>query len=327
MLTNVKIKNFKSIRDLEFSACKVNVFIGEPNTGKSNIIEALAFLSPGTLASPQGMQEILRFKTTADLFCDQKVSNPILIDVGEWAMKLEFSGGGYQGVFLWMANAPNSVVSKAQFMMSHVGLGMPITIPAIPIHHYVFKALTAFHNGQPGVLNPPFGDNLVAVLYTNEALRQRAGAIIRQMGFRLQLKPSDNELLIAKDVQDALYSYPWTSVSETLRRAVFLMAVLETNNDATLLLDEPESNTFPFYTKYFAERIALDPTNQFFITTHNPYLLSSIVEKTKVADLNVFVTTLEGFETKLKRVPDKNLPELLELDMDAFFNLNRLVEE
>ncbi len=44
-------------------------------------------------------------------------------------------------------------------------------------------------------------------------------------------------------------------------------------------------------------------------------------------DLNVFVTTMEQFETRLKRVPDKNLPELLELDSAAFFNLDRLVAE
>jgi hypothetical protein len=327
MLTNVKIKNFKSIRDLEFSPRRVNVFVGEPNTGKSNILEALAFFSVGTFATAQGMQEILRFKTTADLFFDQKVANAISIDVGDWAMTLNFGDGNYRGVFLRKANA-TSQVAKAQFMMSHVGLGSGgLSVSGISIRHYVFKALTAFPNGQPGVLNPPFGDNLVAVLYTNEALRQRAGALIRQAGFRLQLKPADNELLIAKDVNDELYSYPWTSVSETLRRAVFLMAVLETNNDATLLLDEPESNTFPFYTKYFAERIALDSSNQYFLTTHNPYLLSSVVEKTPVEALNVFVTTLEGFETKLKRVPDQKLQDLLDLDSAAFFNLPRLVEE
>jgi hypothetical protein len=327
MLTNIKIKNFKSIRDLAFSPRRVNVFVGEPNTGKSNIIEALAFFSPGTLTTAQGGREMLRFKTTADLFFDQKVVNPISIEVGDWAMTLGFSGGNYQGVFYWQGNSPDRV-PKGNFVMSHAGFagGVP-GMTGVHIRHYVFSPLTVFLNGQPGALNPPFGDNLVAVLYTNEALRQRAGAIIRQKGFRLQLKPTDNELLIAKDVHDELYSYPWTSVSETLRRAVFLMAVLETNSDATLLLDEPESNTFPFYTKYFAERIALDPSNQFFITTHNPYLLSSVVEKTPMKDLNVFVTTLEGFETRLKRVPDKNLPELLELDSDAFFNLDRLVGE
>ena len=228
MLTNVKIKNFKSIRDLEFSARKVNVFVGEPNTGKSNIIEALAFFSPGTLAN--GGQEILRFKTTADLFFDQKVANPILIDVGNWAVTLRFGPGDYQGVFLWQGNPPNKV-GQAPFRMSHVAWSGGVSgMPQASIRHYVFKPLTVFPNGQPGPLNPPFGDNLVAVLYTNEALRQRAGALIRQAGFRLQLKPAENELLIAKDVNDELYSYPWTSVSETLRRAVFLMAVLETKD-------------------------------------------------------------------------------------------------
>jgi hypothetical protein len=325
MLTNVKIKNFKSIRDLEFSARRVNVFVGEPNTGKSNIIEALAFFSPGTLA--QESQEILRFKTTADLFFDQKVTNAISIDVGNWAMSLKFGDGNYQGVFCWQGNPPDQV-PKGQFVMSHSGFaGGMADVPGASIRRYAFKPLTAFPNGQPGPLNPPFGDNLVAVLYTNEALRQRAGALIRQAGFRLQLKPADNELLIAKDVNDELYSYPWTSVSETLRRAVFLLAVLETNSDATLLLDEPETNTFPFYTKYFAERIALDQSNQFFITTHNPYILSSVVEKTPVEALSVFVTTMEGFETRLKRVPDQKLPDLLDLDSAAFFNLPRLVEE
>ena len=105
------------------------------------------------------------------------------------------------------------------------------------------------------------------------------------------------------------------------------MAALESNKDATLLLDEPEANTFPFYTKYLAERIALDETNQFFITTHNPYLLSSVVEKTPLKDLTVFVTRMEKFETKVKQIPDKKLSELLELDSDAFFNLDKLVEE
>ena len=45
MIGSVRIQNFKSIRDLEFETKRVNLFIGEPNTGKSNVIEALAFLS------------------------------------------------------------------------------------------------------------------------------------------------------------------------------------------------------------------------------------------------------------------------------------------
>ena len=98
-------------------------------------------------------------------------------------------------------------------------------------------------------------------------------------------------------MDDELFSFPYDSISETWRRIVFYMAVLETNQESILLLDEPEANTFPFYTAYLAERIALDESNQFFLTTHNPYILSSIVGKTPVKDLAVFVATMENFCT------------------------------
>lgn len=197
--------------------------------------------------------------------------------------------------------------------------------PTVPVRYYRFKPLLAFPNTQPGLLNPPFGDNLVAVFYTDETLRQKVGAIFKSQGFRLQLKPTESELLIAKDVNDELYSYPWGSVSETLRRIAFFMAVLETNQNATLLLDEPEANTFPFYTKYLAERIALDESNQFFITTHNPYLLGSIVSKAPAKDTNVFVTYMERFETKVKLITGDRLGQIMDLGSSVFFNLDKLV--
>lgn len=43
MLTNIKIRNYKSVESLELSPGKLNVFIGENGCGKSNILEALAF--------------------------------------------------------------------------------------------------------------------------------------------------------------------------------------------------------------------------------------------------------------------------------------------
>ena len=45
MVEQLKIQNYKSIRNLDLPCKKVNVFIGEPNSGKSNIIEALSLLS------------------------------------------------------------------------------------------------------------------------------------------------------------------------------------------------------------------------------------------------------------------------------------------
>ncbi|MCW5908564.1 MAG: AAA family ATPase [Chitinophagales bacterium] len=43
MVTEIKIRNFKSVKKLDFSLGKFNVFIGENGCGKSNILEAIAF--------------------------------------------------------------------------------------------------------------------------------------------------------------------------------------------------------------------------------------------------------------------------------------------
>jgi len=43
LINHIRIKNFKSIADLELDLGRVNVFIGENGCGKTNILEAVAF--------------------------------------------------------------------------------------------------------------------------------------------------------------------------------------------------------------------------------------------------------------------------------------------
>lgn len=319
MIGPVHILNFKSIRDLKFESKRVNVFIGEPNTGKSNIIEGLALLS--ARFDEKVFQEIFRFRTLADLFFDQQVSNQIQIKAGDRSCSFKFEQGMFKFTYFAVGQPPQIAEIPQSGQFSNW-----VRVPE-GVRYYRFKTVPQFMRHEYGVLLPPFGENLAAVIYTNKELRRQVSDLFRSREFRLEIKPVEMELMLAKSIDDELYSFPYGSISETWRRIVFFMAVLETNKNAVLLLDEPEAQTFPFYTKYLAERIALDETNQFFLTTHNPYLLSSIVEKTLMKDLAVFVTRMENFETKLKQIPDKNLPELLELDSDAFFNLDRLVDE
>jgi AAA15 family ATPase/GTPase len=40
-MNNLEISNFKLIKHLGLDCKRINLFIGEPNTGKSNILEAL----------------------------------------------------------------------------------------------------------------------------------------------------------------------------------------------------------------------------------------------------------------------------------------------
>ncbi|MCC6372490.1 MAG: AAA family ATPase, partial [Bacteroidia bacterium] len=40
----VEIKNFKTIKHVKFNTKKINLFVGKPNVGKSNLLEALSLL-------------------------------------------------------------------------------------------------------------------------------------------------------------------------------------------------------------------------------------------------------------------------------------------
>ena len=44
LIKNLHIKNFKSVHDLSLECDRINIFIGKPNAGKSNILEAISLL-------------------------------------------------------------------------------------------------------------------------------------------------------------------------------------------------------------------------------------------------------------------------------------------
>ena len=134
-------------------------------------------------------------------------------------------------------------------------------------------------------------------------------------------------MLASKLNDDEIYSYPYLTLSETLQRIIFYTLAIKTNKESIILFDEPESNTFPFYTKELAERIALDETNQFFITTHNPYLLLSLIEKTKQEDLNIMITQMKDYETRISMLSENQITEVLDLNSAVFFNFDKILGE
>lgn len=96
-------------------------------------------------------------------------------------------------------------------------------------------------------------------------------------------------------------------------------------NDGTLFLNVEDGGAF--YTKYLAETIARDDSNQYFIATHNPYLLLSIVEKMKTSEVGVFITYQENYETRLRLLSEEELSELLDLNTDVFFNFDKFLSK
>lgn len=66
-LDNLTISNFKSIKHLEINDFnRFNLFIGYPNAGKSNILEAISLLDLPKNAF--NLHDYVRFKDFSDLF-------------------------------------------------------------------------------------------------------------------------------------------------------------------------------------------------------------------------------------------------------------------
>ncbi|MEJ7680473.1 MAG: AAA family ATPase [Segetibacter sp.] len=83
-IKNIEIKNFKSIRHQKIDDCRrVNVFIGYPNVGKSNILEAIGLFN--LLDTQEGntieFKDIVRINELSQLFTNGDITSKISIQV------------------------------------------------------------------------------------------------------------------------------------------------------------------------------------------------------------------------------------------------------
>ena len=91
LIDTIEIKNFKSIRHQKIEGCKrINVFIGYPNVGKSNILEALSLLSYAKRGDVIPLKYFCRFKELIDLFSDGEKQKDAEIFTKEYVAALRY---------------------------------------------------------------------------------------------------------------------------------------------------------------------------------------------------------------------------------------------
>ena len=147
-------------------------------------------------------------------------------------------------------------------------------------------------------------------------------------GQKLQLRMDERRLEIIKDQDGITYSYPYSSVADTLQRIIFYLAAIESNDDAVLLFEEPEAHSFPVYVSKLARRIVESTNNQFFIDTHSPYLVDGILEDmltddAQAGDLAVFAAYYEDHQTKVHQLSDEEIRSIRNDSIDVFYNMKR----
>jgi AAA15 family ATPase/GTPase len=335
------IKNFKSIKDLKIECKKINLFIGKPNTGKSNILEAVGMFS--LPFSSGSLTDLIRLENMYNLFYDNELIEKVHItNITKYnenaSYHIELDIVYENGQYTIKANEHKVDQEGFRSLGQHILLFDSIygenteliqfaTSQQKRIFHkfYKFKVLKEFKNKSGLFLLPPYGENLMNILMTNKPIKNLVSNIFEEYGYSLVLEPHENTIKIQKYIDGVVVSYPYSLSSDTLQRIVFHLAAIQTNTDSIIILEEPEAHSFPYYTKFLAEKITKSDSNQFFITTHNPYFLSAILEKASPKDVNIFITYFENFQTKVKCINENEKQEVIDKGAYIFFDLDKFI--
>ena len=360
MFDRLIIRNFKSVEHVELSCRRVNVLIGEPNTGKSNILEALGLISyVGHSSNPNNLRGFVRCEDTSSLFYDGDINReleiilniahpsdsyqdfPYVSEPFRTRLHLGFSDGRFKGDvvtegaliqetgteqrYIAVVSGANSISGDHQSLSVRRS---PDTLESAAVcKFYRFAPLSTFPERSSRFLLPPSGANLLSLLLQDRELAAEVREPFLSRGLRLGLRPQENKIEVLKDFEDVIISHPYHLASDTFQRLVFYMAALHTNSDSILVFEEPEAHAFPYYTKYLAERIALDERgNQYFVSTHNPYFLLPILEKTQSDDIAVFITYYDNYRTQVRQMSPDELSRISD-DIDVFSNIQMFLED
>jgi AAA15 family ATPase/GTPase len=361
LLNNIEIKNFKSIKHLKMDSKRVNVFIGKPNVGKSNILEALSLLGAQySINHTKFLSEFIRYQEISNLFYDDDLNNIIELNSDKISASIKFHTNNanyadlmvgpkklidtlskFAGNLGLIQDEINKIYEKEYslnpdaifldpFYISMTPEGLLINLrgnstATNPIKKYQFSERSDISNKFPSFLLTPDGSNLFSIIDHNPELRKEIAEIFSEYGLQFVAYKKENKFEIGKNIDGYINKFHFSSIADTFKRLIFYYAVIDSNKDSVLILEEPEVHSFPPYTKELSDRIIESKDNQFFITTHSPYLLQNFLSDLDSSELNVFITYFENYETKIHKLTDDDLRRASEFSVDLFYNLNQFV--
>ena len=338
MFDHLEIRNFKSVEHVDLNCRRVNVLIGKPNTGKSNILESLGLISYVGHSSRGGsLDSFVRCDDLSNLFHGGLHGRSIEIALhrsrplgGELRIQERvglvlgyvngrFKGGvGEEGLIRERGTEPiRTPVEPNAYAIMGNGLTLSVSQGAealgiVPTcKFYRFAPLSTFPVKAGGFLSPPSGANVLSLLLRDNDLANEVNALFSEGGLKLGLNAEENRIEVLTEYSNSSFSHPYHLTSEHLQRLVFHIAALRTNSDSLVVLEDPECYPYSSQSEGLAESIALDDRgNQFFVSTHSPQFLKSLVEKTSPEDIAVFMTNCYDYRTRVTQVPQHDLAVL-----------------
>jgi AAA15 family ATPase/GTPase len=335
---SVRITNFKSLKDVTLSDCKrINLLIGKPNVGKSNILEAIGLFSLPYLLNnkSQNLTQFVRYENLPELFFDGNVSEEISVraDDGSYCKAAYSERDGAISCQIYMNIEPGAFLDVGLVIGDDYSIeaDQVSSLKALPptVKFYKFSQNPTL--GKSSVflqcLLPPYGINIFEVLQASKDLKKNLATIFSEYGLKLLFDKSEYALKLMKTLdEDNIISFPYSSIADTLQRLIFFKAAIASNQNSILLFEEPEAHCFPPYITHIAREIIDSESNQFFIATHSPYILDTFLEYER-DDLAIYMADFKDGQTVIKRLTDAELNDVFEYGLDLFFNAELFTDE
>ncbi|GAB3905515.1 ATP/GTP-binding protein [Larkinella knui] len=301
--------------------------------GKSNILEALGLLG-SSYNDNKYLQDTIRYEKLVDLYYDHDISQDISISTDQTQATLSETviSKNSESAFNLNLKDERSLYKFINYHLSEKGqlLGILSDLNRkdsrlSPVRKYDFSGRTKFENLFQDFLLPPDGRNLYAVLNRRDDLIEEFVKLFKSQGLEFVFLEKDQTFGIQKRQGPRVKLYEFFTIADTFRRFMFYITAIESNKDSVIIFEEPEVHSFPPYTLELAYRIIYDEDDQYFISTHSPYLLHTLIENLKDDQLNVFITYYENYETKVKAMTPDELRDVLDFSTDIFFNLDKFL--
>jgi len=320
-IKQIEIGNFKSIRNAKIDGCKrINLFIGRPNVGKSNILEALSLFSAPYLAfSPsRNLNDLVRVESPGELFYSGYFESPAYINtnIGSAALTLDRIEGLELNLSFEEKAEPEKFYFEEDLRLKNRDERGPIDSP---IKKYTFTTRFENNNLNYYSLLPPFGQNLYRTIETHEELRKDVRGLFKEYQLELTFDRASRTLKVLKHNKDSVFLIPYNSIADTLQRVIFYKAAIASNENSVLLFEEPEAHSFPPYITQVTQEMIYHKTNQYFVATHSPFILNDLLENAK-DELAVYLIDYKQQETKVKRLSGQSMHEIYQSGVDLFTN-------
>lgn len=346
-IENIEIKNFKSISCAKIEGCRrINVFVGPPNTGKSNILEAIGLLTFIRQKRVDILKELVRFEKLTHLFNFSNIQNPAIIEFNKkYSVHIKYEDE--QGLFFQLIhNGDADLQYNPRLFGFKIGDGRLSSgstndvdnfasglseLQSLNVKPYKFSDAKVYNKNISALeLNIPFGKNMFEVIINNTELRKEFSDLLKPYDLDLIIDISESDIKVSPKIKDGIINtIPISLIADTLIRLIFFKTAIISSKDSVLLLEEPEANCYEPYISETTNAIKNDKkNNQFFIVTHSQYVVDELLrDEQSRNDTNIYLVGIDEGETKVKLLSPQVSKDVYQTGLNIFFNYQNLWDE